>query len=406
MPSRGQCHADQPAAAAQRPERLFERRGRGGQRDGDVDPPELTDRGYRVGGAGVDHVIGPEFGGQGQLLLLHVDADDDAADDPRVLHGQMAQPADTEYPDPLTGGHMGGLDRRERRHPGAGERGSVQRRHRVGHGHDEPLVGHRVLGVGAVYGVAAVLLRLTQRLPPGDAVATRPHADPSQAIATRSPTRRTAGPGPTCSMIPTPSCPGTNGGWGFTGQSPCAAWMSVWQIPQVCIRTNTCPGPGSGTGSSRISSGAASAGTTAALMVVIGRVLDPVRRVSRARPAARRVPPGSLIPGVLDPRRRPRSSGRSRTPRAFWPFRGGRRSHRAASRRTPGRGRDLAGGEPAPSEVQWAKVVDVARAQPMETAPAAFPTACVPCRPGCDLDRGPGQTRAGWMALRSAPGTE
>ena len=31
--------------------------------------------------------------------------------------------------------------------------------------------------------------------------------------------------------MPTPSWPGMNGGVGLTGQSPCAAWMSVWQRP-------------------------------------------------------------------------------------------------------------------------------------------------------------------------------
>ena len=48
--------------------------------------------------------------------------------------------------------------------------------------------------------------------------------------------------------MPTPSWPGTNGGVGLTGQSPWAAWMSVWHSPLVSIRTSTWPGPGSGTG--------------------------------------------------------------------------------------------------------------------------------------------------------------
>ena len=49
--------------------------------------------------------------------------------------------------------------------------------------------------------------------------------------------------------MPTPSCPGTNGGVGLTGQSPWAAWMSVWQSPQASMRTSTWPGPGLGDGS-------------------------------------------------------------------------------------------------------------------------------------------------------------
>src|SRR5688572_23804117 len=53
---------------------------------------------------------------------------------------------------------------------------------------------------------------------------------------------------------------------GLTGQSPRAAWMSVWHSPLASILTSTCPGPGWGTGTSRISRGAPSWGTTAAFM--------------------------------------------------------------------------------------------------------------------------------------------
>src|SRR3954452_3625235 len=58
---------------------------------------------------------------------------------------------------------------------------------------------------------------------------------------------------------------------GFTGQSPRAAWMSVWHSPLASILTRTWPGPGVGTGISRISSGAPRAGTTAAFMVLAPR---------------------------------------------------------------------------------------------------------------------------------------
>src|ERR1700733_8758422 len=96
-----------------------------------------------------------------------------------------------------------------------------------------------------------------------------PHALPSHAMATRSPALCRLAPGPVASIMPTPSCPGMNGGFGLTGQSPAAAWMSVWHSPEVCIRTSTWPGPGSGTGSSLISSLAPSSGTTAAFMVLM-----------------------------------------------------------------------------------------------------------------------------------------
>ena len=55
--------------------------------------------------------------------------------------------------------------------------------------------------------------------------------------------------------MPTPSCPGMNGGEGLTGHSPRAAWMSVWHRPEVSMRTSTCSGPGSGLGTSSMLSG-------------------------------------------------------------------------------------------------------------------------------------------------------
>ena len=47
-----------------------------------------------------------------------------------------------------------------------------------------------------------------------------PHALPSHAMATRSPTLCRLAPGPVSSIMPTPSRPGVNGGFGLTGQSP------------------------------------------------------------------------------------------------------------------------------------------------------------------------------------------
>ena len=89
--------------------------------------------------------------------------------------------------------------------------------------------------------------------------------------------------------MPTPSCPGTNGGVGLTGQSPCAAWMSVWQSPLLSILTRTCPGPGAGTGRSSIVSGLVKSVTTAAFMHV-----SPVCRSSQT------VARGAVSAGVSD----------------------------------------------------------------------------------------------------------
>jgi len=51
------------------------------------------------------------------------------------------------------------------------------------------------------------------------------------------------------------------GGVGATGQSSCAAWMSVWHRPDASIRTVTWPSPGIGRSSTI--SGLPNAGTTA-----------------------------------------------------------------------------------------------------------------------------------------------
>ena len=93
-----------------------------------------------------------------------------------------------------------------------------------------------------------------------------PQAQPSHGMATRSPSATRVTPGPTRWTIPTPSWPGTNGGFGLTGQSPFAAWMSVWHRPEDPIFTSTWPAPGSGIGRSSMTTGCLNPLTTAAFM--------------------------------------------------------------------------------------------------------------------------------------------
>ncbi|MNL52488.1 hypothetical protein D3C87_1756700 [compost metagenome] len=59
------------------------------------------------------------------------------------------------------------------------------------------------------------------------------------------------------------------GGFGLTGQSPLAACRSVWQTPVASYLISTWPGPGSGIGTSSITSGLPNSRTTAAFIVAV-----------------------------------------------------------------------------------------------------------------------------------------
>ena len=102
--------------------------------------------------------------------------------------------------------------------------------------------------------------------------------------------------------MPTPSWPGTNGGVGFTGQSPFAAWMSVWQRPEASILTNTWPAPGSGIGRSSMTSPSLNAFTTAAFMTTSPRVIsDHHLRLPAIEPTpAKDLPARTFGPPVQD----------------------------------------------------------------------------------------------------------
>src|SRR5918995_5032186 len=83
-------------------------------------------------------------------------------------------------------------------------------------------------------------------------------------IATRSPTATSVTPGPASSTRPMPSWPGMNGGDGLTGQSPWAAWISVWQSPDVSTLTRTWPAVSSAARTRSTVSGPPNSCTTAA----------------------------------------------------------------------------------------------------------------------------------------------
>lgn len=64
----------------------------------------------------------------------------------------------------------------------------------------------------------------------------------------------------------------------MTGQSPLAAWMSVWHRPEASILTVICPGPGSGIGLSSMTSGCPNSRTTAAFIFPPRDASEPIVR--------------------------------------------------------------------------------------------------------------------------------
>ena len=111
--------------------------------------------------------------------------------------------------------------------------------------------------------------------------------------------------------MPMPSWPGMNGGEGLTGQSPWAAWMSVWQSPDVSIRTTISAGPATGFGTCLTTSCFVNSSTTAAFIVPVAGVSctwacslmamePPSGCFGQRREAHRRVIGGRTDPAVDD----------------------------------------------------------------------------------------------------------
>ena len=70
-------------------------------------------------------MVGAEFGGHRELVVLDVHGDDEPTGDAGVLQGQVPQPADAEDRDRLGGGDPGDLDCLVGRHTRARQRRGV-----------------------------------------------------------------------------------------------------------------------------------------------------------------------------------------------------------------------------------------------------------------------------------------
>ena len=139
----------------------------------------------------------------------------------------------------------------------------------LGHLDDVAGVGVGVLAEAAVDRVAHVLLLEAERLPAGDAVLAGAAgvAEPRHRDSVAE--RDLGDAGAELDDDADALVAGMNGGDGLTGQSPCAAWMSVWQSPDASILTTTSPAPGIGMGFSSIVSGSSKPWTTAAFIVPV-----------------------------------------------------------------------------------------------------------------------------------------
>ncbi|MGX1480162.1 UNVERIFIED_CONTAM: hypothetical protein RKD50_008970 [Streptomyces canus] len=150
-----------------------------GERDGGVGAAVLLEHLRRVLLAGVDEDVGAELAGEVELVVGDVDRGDGGAGDLRVLHGQVAEPADAGDRHQLGGTDTGDLEGLVRGHAGAGQRGGVAGVDAVGDQGGEVGRGEHLLGVAAVHAVAGVDLLLAQGLPAGQAVLAPP-AGPAQ----------------------------------------------------------------------------------------------------------------------------------------------------------------------------------------------------------------------------------
>ena len=191
-----------------------------------------------------------------------------------LLGGGVARPGEGEDPPALVPGHLrddvrrravavepqplrvtGHGERPVADEPGAQERRGLRHRVPGRDGKGVAVVGHRVLGEAPVDVVAGELGVVAQVLPAAPAVRTGAVGPAQPGHAHQVADRASAvTSGPVLSTTPTIWWPMISGRL-CGGSSPSTMWRSVRQTPHACTLIRTCPGPGSGTGTSARRSG-------------------------------------------------------------------------------------------------------------------------------------------------------
>ena len=120
--------------------------------------------------ARVDGQAGAELARQLQLGVVDIHRDDVQAHGPRVLHGDVAEAADTGDRHPLAGARPGFLEALVHRHAGAKDRRNFQKIDVFRQDTDVVRISQHVFGVATVDRITGVLLALAQGFPAGQAV--------------------------------------------------------------------------------------------------------------------------------------------------------------------------------------------------------------------------------------------
>ena len=165
MLSFGRPDQHKRSVALEAGEGLLTRQRRRRQHDRCVCAPDRLDLRRRIMSGRVHGVVGAEVFGDVELGFEDVDGGNGCAGDLGVLHGQVAESADSEHGHEVRRTGARHLDRLVRGDTGARQRSGVERVDPGRYEAHERGVGEDVLGEAAVDGVAGVAGVGAQRLP-------------------------------------------------------------------------------------------------------------------------------------------------------------------------------------------------------------------------------------------------